>query len=374
MTRATLNPTQNQLRRRNFLNCTAATALTLSTGCGSDSTFTQASASGYPIRLANRAYLLTHRFKGSSRNYRSGALMDLWAFDATTAKLIYQSHLKDLADGISLNARILGLHNKTIWLFLPSGLHAANCDSGTLIADPERISYLNPNLRGVLPTGIDSYSFTQSGLALKSNHGETWHLHPDTLIATKTPPLLTGPIAIAPPYNSIQTTHTFLDRQFTTPTQWIGLLTPAEAITLEKYRSIGGLDFQSRRKLFSADITPTNNDFGANLRYSNFKPLTEDFLAPGIFVPITSNNPDSLFILHKDSLGDNGKLHLARFATPGGKILWNTPLNITNLTTVMPDNNSLLLYGEDPDKENQNEQLIAINLKTGNILSHFLLP
>lgn len=154
----------------------------------------------------------------------------------------------------------------------------------------------------------------------------------------------------------------------------------------EKGSSIGGLDYQSRRAVYAADISKAPTFFDPQNRYSNFKALTEEFLAPGILsdhrptgshAVIYRRDPDSVFVLHYDKLGGDGRLHLARVAGPGGKILWNIPLRLSVLQSLMLDEQSLVLSGvvykrQDPNARvktdpmhTANGLLLSVNWATG---------
>jgi hypothetical protein len=316
---------------------------------------------GAPLRDGNRVYMLTGQWKSiydytdnSSRVFTStDLLVDVWAFDALTAKPVYRRRLQKVDHGAMQGRKILGLQNKTLWVLLPAGLHAIDKETGAFAADPDSLQRLNPELRGLLPIEAQFYSFTDRGLTVKAADAKVWHIHPDTFLVS-TEPIPSLGKAIMPPYITPQATYAFLERGFDIGTKWLGLLNPEEAATFGKNHAIRGLDYQSRRSLYAADISKATTFFGPQNRYSNFKALTEEFLAPGILSDhrptghhalIYRRDPDSLFVLHSDRLGEDGRLQLTRVAGPGGKVLWNTPLRLSVLQCLMLDEQSLVLSG-----------------------------
>ena len=76
--------------------------------------------------------------------------------------------------------------------------------------------------------------------------------------------------------------------------------------------SIGGLDFRSKRALYSAEVKQVEADFGPKVRYSQFKVLTPEFLAPAVL--LQSQDPASVFVMHKDLLEEKGRYYLSRYS------------------------------------------------------------
>ena len=50
-------------------------------------------------------------------------------------------------------------------------------------------------------------------------------------------------------------------------------------------------------------------------------------------------------MLHHETLGAAGRLALARVAGPGGRVVWNAPLPLLELHTVLPDGTALIVAG-----------------------------
>lgn len=315
---------------------------------------------GAPLQAGNRIYLLTGQWKNvldfldDGRTYSSqDLLVDIWSFDAATAQPVYRKRLETLRNGAMIGRSILGAHGPVLWLLLPTGVHAVSRETGEIKATPASLVNTNPSLRGLLPLEPHFFSFTLSGLSFKAADGRTWHLHPETFVATETPPAAVT-AGIPPTYFTPLATHAFLERGVSLEKKWLGVLTPEEAAAIPRTNHIPDSEYQSRRSLYAADITPENTFFGPKPRYSNFQSLTQDFLAPGLLAEhrptghhaiIYRRNPDSVFLLHRDRLGEDGRLQLTRISGPAGKIVWNTPLPLSVLQSVMPGEERLVLFG-----------------------------
>ncbi len=308
--------------------------------CSSNAELTAPVSFGGPIGIGNRAFLLT--WQRSSTRPTSQLLVDLWAFDAIQMKPLYRSRLQSIPGGALEERFILGAQNKTIWLLMPEGPFAVNLDTGALAMNPDDLTRLNPELRGLLPKEKSAYQFTSNGLSIKTVDARAWHVHPITyLVSLKPHSEVTS--GILPAEYSLQSNSSLLARGFATGEKWIGLLNAKEAVDFATYHVIGGLDFQSKRALYSARVLTVEATFGPTLRYSQFEVLTPEFLAPSVL--IQRNDPSGVFILHKDQLGEKGHYFISRFNEPAGKVLWTVDLLLSEIHSVLPGQASLLLYG-----------------------------
>ncbi|HTM48518.1 MAG TPA: PA2928 family protein [Bryobacteraceae bacterium] len=208
-------------------------------------------------------------------------LVDIWAFDASITKPLYRRRLQTIRNGAMQGRSILGAQNRTLWVLLPTGLHAVNLETGDIVARPERLVDINPNLQGLLPVEARYFSFTPDGVAIRAADARVWYIHPDTLRASEAPPVGAW-TTIFPAYFTPQASYAFLERGFPLGRKWLGLLNPEEAAIFGRKNAVGDLDYQSRRALYSADIAQQRTFFGPQPRYYNFQRLTEEFLAPGI--------------------------------------------------------------------------------------------
>ncbi|MDX2267480.1 MAG: PA2928 family protein [Bryobacter sp.] len=365
-------------------------------------TLTPAASFGPPVRAGNRIYLLTGQWKSrwfsSGRSARSSdrstdLLVDLWAFDATTLQPIFRRRLQTVPDGAMYGRAILGVQNQTVWLLLPGGLHAASAQDGRLVATPETIEEKNPNLRGLLSTESRFYRFTaQQGLIIIAADAATWYLHPDHWQAAKQPFALgAGGHSYAPAYFTPNSTLSFKGRGYPLGAKWLGVLTEAESKVFNREYGIPGLDDFTPRAVYAGDISQEKTFFGDQARYGNFKQLTQLFLAAGVLVLpqpsgpgalVYRQGPDSIFVLHKSRIDEEAVLQLARVTGPEGKLLWNIALPLSVLQSVLPGEESLVLYGRlftkaDPTNpgprdpfHTAREMLVAVDWKSGAIREH----
>jgi hypothetical protein len=280
------------------------------------------------------------------------------------------------------------LHNRTLWVLLPAGPLALNRETGAPSANPEKIAQVNPKLGGLLPVEWRYYTFTANGLSVKTTDARTWYIHPDTFLASETPPALAA-VCIPPPFDG-QASSQFLERGLTVGDKWLGVLSEGEAAGLGSTHQFPDMEYQSRRALYAAEVKHPET-LGRIAQYSNFRRLTADFVAPGFLAEhrragpnavIYRRDPDSIFVLHMDRLGTNGLLQLARIAGPAGKTVWTAQLPLSVLRSVMPDDQSLLLHGrryreQKPGDEDTTDPsrtahgvLVAVDWTTGAIRYH----
>lgn len=333
--------------------------------CGSEAELSPVASFGAPIRIGNRAYLLTWQ---RSSTFKTGALLvDLWAIDSAQMKPLYRSRLQTIPGGELEERSILGVQNNTIWLLMPDGPYAVALDSGTLAMNPDDLTRLNPELRGLLPKEKRAYQFSSTGLAIKTVDARAWHLHPGTYLVSQKPPEGVG-TGVLPAEFAQQSTSALLERGFTVGEKWVGLLSAKEAIDFPTQHVIGGLDFQSKRALYSAKVVPVEATFGPKLRYSEFKVLTPEFLAPSVL--IQSQDPASVFIVHKDVLEDKGRYFLSRFSETDGKVVWNSDLAVSEVHSVLPGEGKLLILGRLNESEGKShERLVAVDWVSGAVSS-----
>ena len=325
--------------------------------CGPYGELTPCSSFGAPVRIGDRAYLLT--WQRSSTSKTSKLFVDLWALDVVQMKAIYRSRLQTVVGGELEERSILGVQDKTVWLHMPDGPYAVSLDTGALAMNPDDLTRLNPQLRGLLPKERAAYQFTSTGLAVKTIDAQAWHLHPATYLVSLKAPTGTGP-GVLPAEYSLQSGSRLLERGYAAGDRWTGLLSAKEAENFPKQHSIGGLDFRSRRALYSAEVNSVEADFGPKVRYSQFKVLTPEFLAPAVL--LQSQDPASVFVMHKDLLEEKGRYFLSRYSEAASKVVWNTDLAISEIHSVLPGEKKLLVLGR---VNGDHERLVAVDWASG---------
>lgn len=347
---------------------------------------------GPPLRVGNRVYLLTGQWKTKLLDETArdtDLLVDLWAFDAGTARPVWRRRVEQERGGAMDGRALLGADGETLWLLLPSGIAAASLRDGSLIASPADIESRNPPLKGLLAREARYFQFDSAGLRVTAADARVWRIDARTFHARPGE----GPAAAAagtvrPAYFTPNATYLFQERGLHIPGGWLGLLNEQEKEYLGRHNNVGGLDFQSRRRLWLARVGEGRNFFGPFKTYTNFKPLGDDFLAAGLLSAYDTSrgevlwmrNPDSVLVLHRDRLDERGRLRLSRIAGPDGRRVWDTALPLSVLQSVLPGEPSLVLYGREFTEpvdgrprdplHDAREKLIAIDLATGKIHAH----
>jgi hypothetical protein len=122
--------------------------------------------------------------------------------------------------------------------------------------------------------------------------------------------------------------------------------------------------------------------WGKRARYSAFAPFEKsaEFLQAGLLsdgrsrLPILLRDPDSVLVLHRDRIDDEGRLHITRIAGPDGRTVWSAASPLSLVQSVMPGAGPLLLFGRAyvaPNREmgdpyhDAHEWLIALDLASG---------
>ena len=225
----------------------------------SDALLTPPDILGAPVRVGDRVYLLTSQWKTTIPiedlyPRTTDLLVDLWSFDALTAKPLWRSRLQQERSGTNMGRSILGIEGETIWVLLPRGIAAVSTRDGSFQARSARIEQLNPPLRGLLPKESRYYEFGANGLRFTAADGTEWRLEPGSFLAqpatSARPP--TQP-ATLPARFIINMPYTFLKRGLLIPGHWLGLLTDEEAKRFEQQNSMAPeLNGDVRRRLWGA--------------------------------------------------------------------------------------------------------------------------
>lgn len=321
----------------------------------------------------------------------SDLFVDLWAFDVGTAKPLWRRRVQTERNGAMAGRSMLGAEGNTMWLLLPRGLLAVSLSDGAVQADGNRIESQNPPLKGLLPKDSRYFLFDAQGLKIIAADAREWRLDPETFRArpAQTANSEVRQDVFRPAYFTPNYTSSFQQRGLEIPGHWLGVLTDKEAEAFHSQNATGSVSGEVRRRLWQAKTGQAENFFGKYTTYSDFKPLGVEFLMPGLLtVPqsgtpgqvLWARHPDSVFVLHRDRLGQEGRWRLARVAGPEGIVLWDTGLPLSVLQSVMQDAQTVVLYGveyrqpqndrpRDP-MHDAREKLIAVDLATGKLGVH----
>jgi hypothetical protein len=359
-----------------------------------------------PVRAkgpdGDRVYLMTSQWRTwrgpSRRPARGGLLVDVWAFAADTGKPVWRRRVVDDRGGVNMGRKILGAQAGVLWLLDGRQLVGLKLADGTPAFDVAAIEAANPALKGLMPTEDRYYRFDGTGLTFTAADGRLWRLTGDGAATTPGTEPSDSYVARAKvnenpapgvfvPANTAggNGTSAFYGRGMDIGSRWLGLLHEREVDLFRRGR-IGGVDPERnpRMRLWSARIVQEQTFFGPRPKFVDFAALPEspEFLQPALLTPndihdtpIVSLKPDSVFVLHRDRLGADGKLRLSKVAGPAGKVLWTADLPVETLEAVLPGERSIVLIGrrgEAPLLKRPNDtsldsvhQLVSVDIATG---------
>lgn len=368
---------------------------------------------GPPVRVENRAFVLTSQwktFRPISRSLVSSGtytdlLIDVWAFDAANAKPVWRHRLATQRRGVNMGRELLGAQENILWVIEPDGLSGLSLKDGSLAADAAAIEAANPALKGLMPTEPRYYHFDAAGLAFRAADGRDWRLVGPGLKVAPQEEAPKGDAAKAPlPGVTMRAdiaggngTWVFQSRGLhigKVSPAWLGLMAAPEEKTFRERGGIGGVDPRyPRTKLWMAKVGSKPTFFGPKPVYSDFRALPEgpEYLEAGLLsrggrtyeIPILLFKPDSVLVLHRDRLGAGNHLKLTRASGPLGKPLWTADLPIDKLEAVMAGDGSVVLEGrrEEPGPGRKTvdayavsvDHIIAVDLATGRMGDYRLM-
>ncbi|WP_426960185.1 PA2928 family protein [Muricoccus radiodurans] len=326
---------------------------------------------GGPLRIrdaeTDRVFLITTQWTSWSehrqatiRGSRSRHVTDLWIYDTAGRVAPRRLRLATADRAFQGSPSLLGAEASTIWILLPSGLVGISAREGQVTADTARLEAHNPQLRGILGVGAQSYRFDDHGLRLTTMDGREWRIDPGSLAAhpvnadnTRSPPHVTRPAWMAPGPGWLQ------GRGVSVGDRWFGLLNEQDAHQFRTRGPLGDMDhtragrhrlWAARREHLAASERRRDEDpvwtLLTRARYVDFTPLPEspEFQEAGLLrtvgepsqMPLLLRNPDSVLVLHRDVLGHRQRLRLTRLSGPTGRAEWETALPISMVNAVMP--------------------------------------
>lgn len=367
----------------------------------SGASYTDARMMGAPVRAqtaaGDRVYVATGQWRTftlttgryvSSTVRTTKLLIDLWTFDER-AQPVKRVRLLEQEDGAMADVALLGAVSDTLWIFLKGKLLGYSMAKERLVVDPDSLVRVNPSLRGLLPDEERYYGVDGGGLYFLGLDGRHWRVDAETFVAfeaTDAP----APVAavVRPAYFTPASVSSFQVRGLEIPGFWLGLLTEAESTSFNSVNGLGYLDGSTRRRLWRARAIEKETFFGKQNEYVDFAvlPSSPEYLGAGLLAlpqptgmpqPLWANEPDSVFVLHRDKLGDAGLLHLSRVSGPMGSVVWETALPLSMLQCVLPGEKTLMLYGcqftpavDDSPRDPMHTaegRLLAIDLATGEL-------
>jgi hypothetical protein len=170
---------------------------------------------------------------------------------------------------------------------------------------------------------------------------------------------------------------------------WLGLLAESE---VEEMRERGVVSHQMdfsvprRQRLYRAKLSQVKEFLGPRTEYKDVVVLPDspEFLMAGLLTQgsggtgqqsaLSRREPDSVFVLSRDRLGDEGHLQLARISGPNGVPVWSVALPLSTMGAWLPGDQYAVMLGPDRSAprwpkaekdENPVMQIVSIDLKTG---------
>ncbi|MEO7013226.1 MAG: PA2928 family protein [Dokdonella sp.] len=351
--------------------------------------------------------------------------VDLWAVDAITAKIAWRKRLRrykgsEISGRILPDFKVFGVDGDTLWVNVEGPLGVSLSD-GRVVADAKRIESKNPYLAGRLVLEPGYVAFGRNGLQLTLDDASQWRIDGRDLSAAPRDTPANDPADIVGVADRATSTSRFQLRSLTAGETWLGVLTDAEADELSHPPVIAGRDPNERPgalqqflnenhvpkalndplpqpyRLWQAHVKQVSaappdwpmelpDKWGTRSEFSDYKALAESatFLRAGLLrenglakVPLWYQNPDSVLLLHFDKLGLTGRLQVTRVSGPLGKPVWNAPLPMTTLTSVMRGAKDLVLWGQAAlpgdarrsDDNPEHQQLVRIDASSGHSIA-----
>lgn len=348
--------------------------------------------------------------------------VDLWELDAATAQPLNRRRLK--REKVNADAKAMGMEQGVLWARIPElvGIRLAD---GEIVADKAKIEARNPSLAGLIPKPPESAFFLtesmqplkytpETGMIVRLDDARLVRIDPLTLEATPhtesagkepeaaAPP---GPESAAPSHGTaVVGLSNGMDwyamvRGLTIEKpgggmDWLGLLAEPELAQVQEGRGVSQqMDFSvpRRQRIYRAAMEQEEEfPFGPRWTYKNAAALPEspEFLMAGLLTqgPGGSSNqsamwrrePDSVFVLSRDRLGEAGHMQLARVSGPKGTAVWSVALPLSAMSAWVPGESHGILLGPDSaaprspmaeEGENPVMQIVSVDLKTGELKS-----
>jgi hypothetical protein len=341
--------------------------------------------------------------------------VDLWELDAATAQPLSRRRIK--RDKVNADAKALGMEHGILWARIPelAGIRLAD---GVIVADRTKIEARNPGLAGLMPKPPQAAFFLtesmqplkfdlQAGMIVRLNDARQVRIDPLTLEAT---PYVAPRSQNNPQESATRSNRTMviqpgngmnwwaMVRGLAMPRtdgegEWLGLLAESELAEMQERHAVSHqMDFSvpRRHRLYRAKLKQVKEFLEPRMDFRNpvVLPESPEFLTAGLLTQESGGssaqsamwrrNPDSVFVLSRDRLGDEGRLQLARISGPKGAPVWSVALPLSHMSAWLPGERHAVMLGPDPSatrspmaEENENPimQIVAIDLDTGTLNS-----
>ena len=359
-----------------------------------------------PLRTADSVFLMTSQHEarvtggGSKwtafRGLEKVTHVDVWRLDAKSARAVWRKRLFTEHEGNVVELGLLGVDDDRLWVFVRQPL-LLSIEDGKVVADALAIAARNASLKGAMPRHKRDYLFFEGhGLVFTAADARPWLVDVQTLVSV--PWQGRGPMqretAIGPQHF---TPHTigFQKRGVTLSGRWIGVFREDEANKpmVPDLLHAGPRPYRLWQAKAGGPLavpygwakTPLPN-MAMRARYSNFSVVegSPEFFDAGLMsdgrspVPLLLTAPDSVLILHRDRSHEAGRLRVTRITAPGARVLWDVPLPLSSVHSVMPGKDDVVLFGRAhvPNRERPGDRpstapewLVHLNMEDGAIRS-----
>jgi hypothetical protein len=334
---------------------------------------------------------------------------DLWEIDGATALPVSRKRIKK--EKVNADKQALGMEQGILWARIPE-LAGIRLSDGEIIANKAKIEAKNPELAGLVPSPSQAGTFLpesmqplkfdpKAGMIVRLDDARQVRIDPLTLQAeTYVPKDDDAPagaaVKVTKMANGIDWYSFVRGIQIESEggkKEWIGLLSESEMSTYGTNRGLSHqMDFTTprRHRLYRATMSEKEGDFGKLMDYDPAVMLPEgpDFLMAGLLTTesgpgakgtaLRLRDPDSLLVLSRDRLGDEGRLLLTRVSIRDGAAVWSSPLSLAAMSAWFPGERHAVMFGHDPsakkspmadDNDNKVMQVVSVDLNTGVVKS-----
>lgn len=315
-----------------------------------------------------RISISTGRYSSGSSRRETRYHFELHCYDTRTAEPLWKKRLLTLKDGEaghSAQGRILGQDGDKVWIFLKDQPIALSPADGSVLAGREAIEQRNAQLKGLLPSELEFYTF-DNGLVITAADALRYKVaSSDYMTARYTPEneeRFSRARFMSTQWNGGYQTDDFLTRQANRDGEWFGLLSEKEAADAredgfgDKYRDASRILKEgplSRRSFWKGRIGRTREfSEGSHPRLIDLVqvPDTADFLQGGLLLsqgtkqPLTLRDPSGLVVVHRTRIDAEGRLALTR-VDGSFRPVWSTTLPCSELHSRWQWSDRLLLIG-----------------------------
>lgn len=354
--------------------------------------------------------------RSTSTKTVSWVYTDLWEIDAATAQPVARRRIKK--EKVNGDQKAMGMEQGILWARIPE-LVGIRLSDGVVVADKAKIEAKNPSLAGLFPKPPEMGIFLTeamqplkfdplAGMVVRLDDARRVRIDPLTLEATPYVALKgessggdgekAEPPAVGEKVTSVASGmdwYSFVRGIATGGAEkkgaWLGLLSEADVEVFKSSRGVSHqMDFTvpARQKLYRAEMKEVEEFFGRRWAYGEPEVLPEspDFLMAGLLTTesgkgargtaLWRRDPDSVFVLSRDRLGDEGRLQLSRVSGPKGTAVWSVALPLANMSAWLPGERHGVMLGSNPSaersrmaEENENPvmQVVSIDLVTGEV-------